>query len=337
MFQDEPAGPAGPRLGAYPSIAVELDWALSAAHRPGESSHPALDQLYRDRPDLAERIRSLWGPEEQLSYPGYLELSVLARQSGVLFTADASGLLDGLEAGAAAAPRSLVLASELPDDRIRVLRRLHLLRSSAARRRRYVGLMREVWAALEPEWESVGRKAVDAAVASRRSLLARSRPAWQEFARNEGCPQTNIQRLVELLGPDDELAVVPAHFSRRGLIFDLPGILVVGVQARPSGSESRARTEHLARQLKAISDPTRLAILDALARRDLTVTELAELFDLAQPTVSNHIKVLRDAGVVGNPAGSARRRLAVQRPVVKEMLTALQEVVEPEPDPGSLG
>lgn len=329
MFQEQ-AAPAGPRLAAHLSVAIELDWALSAAHRLDAADQPALDQLFRRQPELAERIRSLWGPDERLSYPGYLELSVLAYQAGLLFSTDATALLDSLEAAAANAPSDLLLASEKPDDRSRILRRLQLLRSSAARRRRYAALMRDVWTEIGPLWESTGRQVVEAAVGSRRSLLANPRTSWAEFARNEACAQTELERLVTALGAEDELVVVPAFFARKGLLFDLPGMLVVGVTAQSPGAASRARTEPLARQLRAISDPTRLAFLDALARRELTVTELAELFGLAQPTVSNHVKVLRDAGVVAQGDGPSRRRLVLQQAMVKEMLGELERILDPE-------
>ena len=48
----------------------------------------------------------------------------------------------------------------------------------------------------------------------------------------------------------------------------------------------------------ALADPTRRAILARLAQGEATVNELAEPFDLALPTVSKHLKVLRAAGLV---------------------------------------
>lgn len=48
----------------------------------------------------------------------------------------------------------------------------------------------------------------------------------------------------------------------------------------------------------ALADPTRRAILARLAEGEATVSELAAPFDLRLPTVSKHLKVLRDAGLV---------------------------------------
>jgi len=67
--------------------------------------------------------------------------------------------------------------------------------------------------------------------------------------------------------------------------------------------------EQLDRVFGALADPTRRAILARLAGGDATVNELVALFDLRQPTISKHLKVLERAGVV------SRGRDAQFRPV----------------------
>lgn len=59
---------------------------------------------------------------------------------------------------------------------------------------------------------------------------------------------------------------------------------------------------------RAISDPTRRAILAMLGDADRSVTELAEPFRMTQPAVSQHLRILRDAGLV-SAAKSGRQRL----------------------------
>jgi DNA-binding transcriptional ArsR family regulator len=58
----------------------------------------------------------------------------------------------------------------------------------------------------------------------------------------------------------------------------------------------------------ALADPTRRAILARLASGQATVTELAAPFDMSQPAISKHLKVLERAGLV------SRRRDAQRRP-----------------------
>ena len=62
----------------------------------------------------------------------------------------------------------------------------------------------------------------------------------------------------------------------------------------------------------ALADPTRRAILARLAQGEATVNELAKPFEMTQPAVSQHLKVLEDAGlIVRRVQGTKRpRRLA---------------------------
>jgi ArsR family transcriptional regulator len=64
----------------------------------------------------------------------------------------------------------------------------------------------------------------------------------------------------------------------------------------------RAEAERMAVVAKALGDPVRMQLLDVLRRNagKVCVCELVPLFDLSQPTVSHHLKVLRDAGLVGS-------------------------------------
>jgi len=57
----------------------------------------------------------------------------------------------------------------------------------------------------------------------------------------------------------------------------------------------------------ALADPTRRAILARLARGEATVSELATPFDMSQPAVSKHLKVLERAGLI-TVAQDAQRR-----------------------------
>src|SRR6476469_4068216 len=67
----------------------------------------------------------------------------------------------------------------------------------------------------------------------------------------------------------------------------------------------------------ALSDPTRRAILARLAKGEATVSELAEPFGLAQPTISKHLRILEEAGFIeqGRDAQRRPRSLVVGGPL----------------------
>jgi ArsR family transcriptional regulator len=78
--------------------------------------------------------------------------------------------------------------------------------------------------------------------------------------------------------------------------------------------------EQLAARFRALADPTRVAIVNRLAQAEETcVCDLTAAFDLSQPTISHHLRVLRDAGLVE----SSRRGTWAYYRVVPAALGAL--------------
>lgn len=82
--------------------------------------------------------------------------------------------------------------------------------------------------------------------------------------------------------------------------------------------------DSLDRAFAALADPTRRAILARLGEGEASVAELAEPFDLSQPAISRHLRVLEDAGLI------AAGRKGQQRPRVlrPEGLDAAQRCIE---------
>ena len=64
----------------------------------------------------------------------------------------------------------------------------------------------------------------------------------------------------------------------------------------------REEAVRMAAVAKALGDPVRVQLVDVLRKHagKVCVCELVPLFDLSQPTVSHHLKVLRQAGIVGS-------------------------------------
>lgn len=62
----------------------------------------------------------------------------------------------------------------------------------------------------------------------------------------------------------------------------------------------------------ALADGTRRAILARLAQGEATVMELAEPFDMSQPAISRHLKVLEEAGLIARRVDGTRRPCRLQ-------------------------
>ena len=80
----------------------------------------------------------------------------------------------------------------------------------------------------------------------------------------------------------------------------------------------------LASRFRALADPTRVAIVNRLgSAEEVCVCELNAAFDLAQPTISHHLKLLRDAGLVA----STRRGTWAYYRLVPEALQQLRHTL----------
>ena len=76
------------------------------------------------------------------------------------------------------------------------------------------------------------------------------------------------------------------------------------IAMQTSGHSSSARLDAT---FAALADPTRRAILARLASGEASVRELAEPFDMSQPAISKHLKVLERAGLISHGRDAQRR------------------------------
>src|SRR5881227_44097 len=67
------------------------------------------------------------------------------------------------------------------------------------------------------------------------------------------------------------------------------------------------QAERLDATFAALADPTRRAILARLARGEASVMKLAEPFEMSQPAISKHLKVLERAGLISRGQDAQRR------------------------------
>jgi len=94
-------------------------------------------------------------------------------------------------------------------------------------------------------------------------------------------------------------------------------------ELKPEGTE---HPEHSAALFKALSDPTRLRILRAISQMsELCECNIVPTFDLSQPTISYHLKVLREAGLL---ASERRGQWVYHRVNRKALLGAVRDLTD---------
>jgi DNA-binding transcriptional ArsR family regulator len=77
--------------------------------------------------------------------------------------------------------------------------------------------------------------------------------------------------------------------------------------------------DNLNRAFAALADPTRRAIIARLASGEATVNELAEPFDMTQPSISKHLKVLERAGLISRGRAAQTRPCRLEAAPLKEV------------------
>jgi ArsR family transcriptional regulator, arsenate/arsenite/antimonite-responsive transcriptional repressor len=86
----------------------------------------------------------------------------------------------------------------------------------------------------------------------------------------------------------------------------------------------------LARALKALGDAKRLRMAQEIATAgELSCGQVAERFDLSQPTISHHLRILADAGVLTVREAGQHRFISVNRQVIRELARLLPARLTP--------
>ncbi len=118
-----------------------------------------------------------------------------------------------------------------------------------------------------------------------------------------------------------------AHRLHRRPTYASAGLLLTG-HRRPDRPGSAERLAHV---FKALGDPTRVRLLSLIAAAEdgeACVCDLIEPVGLSQPTVSHHMKLLVDAGLVTR---EQRGKWAYYR-VINETLIAMRQALQPDDD-----
>jgi DNA-binding transcriptional ArsR family regulator len=330
---------ATPSVRATPSLATDLSWLLMTASSPScrtnylervDANPPAASMCggaalaFDESPDLAERVRTFWGDTDEET--SLTEVQILAHHAGAFDATDPDELWPALERAVSTVSVDLDIPSESEDDLRLFSDRLRRLKKDPALVRSYLKLLAEVWAPVDDMWQQ-WLPAMEQA--GRHFMSQYERRTSLDLLITPGCDifRERLPQITSDIDAGKQTDFVPCLFFGSSLYLDFPDLVVIGIRVGPGGEEVRARTESVARRLKAVADPTRLAILHSLAAAPSSVGELATLFRLAQPTVSMHVKVLRESGLVHSERLGGRLRLSADPGAVESLLGDLRDAV----------
>jgi ArsR family transcriptional regulator, cadmium/lead-responsive transcriptional repressor len=315
-----------PSVSAAPSLASDLSWLLSVAARPSmQARYPQLAEMFNGRELLADSIRAFWGDRDDETC--FEEMQILANHAGATTETNPDALWRAIERAVRTVPLDLEMPSEDPQDRAMYIERFRRLKESPELLRSYLELLEEVWAPVNDMWQ----QALPLMEESGRHVVAQfERGRSLETLIPTGC-DILASRLPEIVtsveSGQSALLFVPCLFFGSSMYLELAGRVVIGTGVGHGDMAARARTETVAKRLKAVADPTRLALLHSLATAPSTVGELAVLFRLAQPTVSMHVKVLRESGLVQSRREAGRLRLSADATAVEALLSEVRDAV----------
>ena len=93
-------------------------------------------------------------------------------------------------------------------------------------------------------------------------------------------------------------------------------------------ARTQARFQARARIVKAMAHPTRLFIVDELSRQERCVCELTEMVGADMSTVSKHLGVLRNAGIVQDEKRGSQVFYSLRVPCVLNFFSCVESVLE---------
>ncbi len=310
-----------------PSAPSELAWLLNLLTQTAPYAEPALAELDASllpgigglREPIRLRFRRLWSEDTLAGCP---ELVPVAGLAGAILDQDLRRLFDWISTVAGHVSEEPELLSEPARERPAIRARIRRLQGSAEARHLYLEILQEVWHGAAAIWGRDGQPRAMQACAGWRVRLDTG------AAIEDLVPPRHPLTRSEQLGFDDllthrmEYAVSPLHFCMSGgHVADLGDFVHIAVPASDLHPVRKVRDAmFVADRLRVLAEPTRVHILIQLFSAPAGVMEVARALRMSQPTVSGHIKVLRNAGLIQSRKAGARTVFIASRKRVERLM-----------------
>jgi ArsR family transcriptional regulator len=249
--------------------------------------------LLEGHPALVERLRTFWGD----GHTEWVEFFILTERAGLTLASDPEPVIAALPEIAAPGFTVPDLPSEDASVRAITQARIDRLAASPGLRAEYAGLLADLWRVGRREWLEHGRGAAEEMRRSLQSRLDAGEALLSVLPPRHLAHNDAFRPLLE----GSPVVVTPLGLggSVKYILQASPGPVYVGFGPGLEKTEiRRQRQEEAAAAFKLLSDPTRLGILQYLLSVPASVSDLASCFDVSQPTISAHVKMLREAGLL---------------------------------------
>jgi DNA-binding transcriptional ArsR family regulator len=200
------------------------------------------------------------------------------------------------------------------------------LRKSRERRESYFALLSEVWAIVSPWWETAGLRSLESAIVDVEKKLSSGVP-WYDIIAPCAYFEERRPGVIERYEGGKPVRLAPCAFFGQSLYFEFPDSILIGFGVESAANSAKSRASSAIRPLRALADPTRLAIFEFLKLGPSTVKDVSESFSLSQPTVSVHVKRLREVGLVNATRQGTQFTIDINWVEADKVSDALREVL----------
>jgi DNA-binding transcriptional ArsR family regulator len=308
-----------PRAHVQPSAATELSWLVV-----GCGNRNAVHTMAAD---LEREADVFWGDGHRM----LTEVLVIAHQLGCVTGWDIEPLLN-LASARIDPEADFDLATEPEAERVAVRERLCRLDGDRALRVRFQDYLRAVWDDGGPVLREFGRPTIERAVTRACSSIEHGLSPLDLIPEGHIARREKFLPMTRRALQDGSLTLMPCYLAGgHGHIVALPGMLsiAIGTGVTTDMARQRAAAEVVARDLKLLSDPTRVLILTELDREPGTVGEIAQRVGVAQPTASVHVRQLREAGLLESTREGNSSSYRVDRRTLRAALQSAHDALLP--------
>jgi DNA-binding transcriptional ArsR family regulator len=309
-----------------PSAPSELAWLLNLLGQTARYADPALAELdasllpgiSRLRQPVRVRLQQLWSD----GLAGCPELMYAADLADCVLDDEPDRLLAWLANASHGSIAARAMLTEPEQDRPAIAERLNRLRHDARVRNAYRDILVDVWQAGANAWKRQGREFVAGACAVWKAKLDAGASIEELVPPRH--PLTNADRLGfdDLFTHRKEFALSPLYFCMSGgHVIDLDDYVHIAVPSSDLLPVRKVRDAmFVSDRLRVLAEPTRVHILIQLLSAPSSVMEIARALRVSQPTVSGHLRILRDAGLIQPKRFGARTVMVASRKRVERLL-----------------